>query len=106
MSGWATSAAPASGPSPATTLTTPAGSSGSQIRANSTTLGAANSDGFSTTVLPVASAGATFSAAEITGEFQGISAAITPSGSRTVETRIPGSSGGSVSPCSPRTRPA
>ena len=53
-------------------------------RTNSTTLGAANSDGLSTTVLPVASAGASLSAVEISGEFHGIRAAIGPSGSRTV----------------------
>ena len=56
--GCATSAAPTSGPKPVTTLRTPAGSSPDAVRTNSTTLAEANSDGFSTTVLPAASAGA------------------------------------------------
>ena len=44
----------------------------------------ASSDGFRTTVFPAASAGASLFASVISGEFHGISAAITPSGSRTV----------------------
>ena len=91
MSGWATSAAPTSGPE--------AGDDVEDARrqqrvghnpGHSTTLGAANSDGLRTTVLPAAKAGATLCASEIIGEFQGIIAAITPSGSLTVETRISG----------------
>jgi hypothetical protein len=40
-----------------------------------------NSDGFSTTVLPAASAGASFQAVSISGEFHGVIATTTPSGS-------------------------
>ena len=83
-SGWATSAAPTSGPKPVTTLSTPGGRISCAIRANSITLAEANSDGFSTTVLPAASAGPILLASVMIGEFQGISAAITPSGSRSV----------------------
>ncbi len=83
-SGWATSAAPTSGPKPVTTLTTPGGRIPCARRANSSTDALANSDGFSTTVLPAASAGPSLFASVISGEFQGISAAITPSGSRSV----------------------
>ncbi len=82
-SGWETSAAPTSGPNPVTTFSTPSGRISLASRANSTTLGEANSDGFSTTVLPAASAGPTLLARVMIGEFQGIRAPITPSGSRT-----------------------
>ena len=51
-------------------------------RTSSTTLGEANSDGFSTTVLPAASVGPIFCARVMIGEFQGIIAPIAPSGSR------------------------
>jgi hypothetical protein len=42
------------------------------------------SDGLITTVLPAASAGASFQAASSSGEFQGTIATTTPSGSRRV----------------------
>src|SRR5689334_21510458 len=80
-SGWPTSAAPTVGPKPVTTFTTPAGSRSAISRTNSSTLAEANSLGFSTTVLPQASAGASLLATVISGEFQGRIAAITPSGS-------------------------
>jgi hypothetical protein len=82
--GSATSAAPASGPKPVTTLSVPGGSRSSTIAANSRTLADAYSDGLTTSVLPVASAGAILLASVMIGEFQGISAAMTPSGSRRV----------------------
>ena len=67
-----------------TTLSTPGGRMSPSSVATSTTLGEANSDGLRTSVFPAASAGAIFCALVISGEFQGMIAAITPSGSRTV----------------------
>ena len=48
---------------------------------NSSTLADVNSDGLITTVLPAASAGASFHAVSSSGEFHGTMAATTPSGS-------------------------
>ena len=48
------------------------------------------SEGFHTTVFPAASAGASFHAASISGEFHGVIAAITPSGSSRVKLKTPG----------------
>ena len=48
---------------------------------NSSTEAEVNSEGFSTTVLPAASAGASFHAVRSRGEFHGVMAAMTPSGS-------------------------
>ena len=97
--GWDTSAAPTLGPKPVTTFSTPAGTRSSTARTNSTTLGEANSDGLITSVLPAASAGPTLLASVMIGEFHGISAAITPSGSRVrCNARLPGSSSGIWSP--------
>ena len=42
------------------------------------------SDGFRITVFPAASIGASFCASSVTGEFQGVMAATTPTGSRSV----------------------
>ena len=76
---------PASGPKPVTTLTTPAGKPAcSMIFMSSSSDADVYSDGFSTTVLPAASAGASFHAVSSSGEFQGIIAPITPSGSKRV----------------------
>ncbi|MOA43022.1 hypothetical protein D3C78_1651310 [compost metagenome] len=43
-----------------------------------------NSDGLITTVLPAARAGASFHVSSMSGEFQGVIATTTPSGSRLV----------------------
>jgi hypothetical protein len=65
-------AAPVS-PSPVTMLTTPFGSPPrSVISANSSAVSEVNSAGFSTTVLPAASAGAIFQASISSGKFHGI----------------------------------
>src|SRR6187455_1948330 len=81
-SGCSTSGAPTSGPKPVTTLTTPGGKPAcSTSRMNSSTLADVNSDGLMTTVLPAASAGASFHEVSSSGEFQGTIAAMTPSGS-------------------------
>src|SRR6478672_11568779 len=78
-SGCATSAAPVSGP-PVTTFSTPGGSpASSAISASSSAVSGVVSAGFSTTVLPHASAGAIFQAAISSGKFHGITAPQTPS---------------------------
>ena len=80
MSGSRTSAAPAA-PSPGTIDTTPGGSSASwRISASSSAVSGVVSAGFSTEVLPQASAGASFQAAISSGKFQGTIWAATPSG--------------------------
>ena len=62
-------------------LTTPGGSSAcSQISANSSADNGVVSAGFSTTVLPAASAGAIFQASISSGKFQGMIWPATPSG--------------------------
>ena len=81
MSGSRTSAAPAT-PSPGRIETTPGGSSASwRISASSSAVSGVVSAGFSTAVLPAASAGASFQAAISSGKFQGTICAATPSGS-------------------------
>jgi hypothetical protein len=66
--GWATSAAPVVGPSPGTTLTTPAGrpTSAASSARRSAVSGVAAS-GLSTAVQPAASAGASFQPASMIG---------------------------------------
>ena len=71
-SGWATSAWPVP-PAPVTMLTTPGGRSACwQISANSSAVSGVVSAGFSTTVLPHASAGAIFQASISSGKFHGM----------------------------------
>jgi hypothetical protein len=84
-SGCFTSASPASSPKPVTTFNTPGGKPASpRTRASRRMLRLASSGGFTTIVLPAASAGAIFRAASRSGKFQGTIAATTPSGSRSV----------------------
>ena len=69
-------------PKPVTTLTTPGGKPAcSTSFMNSSSEAEVNSDGLITTVLPAASAGASFHAVSSSGEFHGTIAATTPSGS-------------------------
>ena len=76
----ATRAAPVS-PSPVTMLTTPAGSPASrQISAKASAVSGVCSAGFSTTVLPAASAGAIFQASISSGKFHGMIWPQTPTG--------------------------
>ena len=76
----ATSAAPVA-PSPVTMLTTPGGSPVStQIAAKASAVRGVNSAGFSTTVLPAASAGAIFQASMSSGKFHGMICPHTPTG--------------------------
>ena len=80
MPGCATIAAPVR-PSPVTMLTTPGGSSACrQTSAKRSAVSGVVCDGFSTTVLPHASAGAIFQASISSGKFQGMICPATPSG--------------------------
>ena len=80
--GCVTSAAPTSGPSPVTTLTTPFGNPASaNSGANSSIDADVNSEGLITAVQPAASAGASFQLVSVSGEFHGVMIAITPLGS-------------------------
>ena len=80
-SGCFTNASPVE-PSPVTMLTTPAGISASwHSSANKSAVSGVNSAGFSTTVFPVASAGAIFHANISSGKFQGMICPTTPQGS-------------------------
>ena len=77
-SGCFTNASPVE-PSPVTMLTTPGGSAISeQISAKASAVSGVNSAGLSTTVLPVARAGAIFQASISNGKFQGMICPTTP----------------------------
>ncbi len=81
-SGWATSALPVR-PSPVMMFTTPGGSpASSQSSANRSAVREVNSAGLSTTVFPVAIAGAIFHASMRSGKFQGMIWPTTPTGTR------------------------
>ena len=91
--GASTSAAPVS-PAPVTMFTTPGGSSASWITcASSSAVSGVVSAGFSTSVFPVASAGASFHAAISIGKFHGMIWPATPRG----RTRRPGNAYSSLS---------
>ena len=79
-----------------TTFSTPGGTTSSTRRTNSSTDTDAYSDGLITSVLPAARAGPILLASVMIGEFHGMSAAMTPSGSRVVNATLPGSSSGIV----------
>jgi hypothetical protein len=84
-SGWVTSGSPTSAPRPVTTFTTPGGKpAAATSRASSSIDAEVNSDGFTTTVQPAASAGASFQLVMVRGEFQGVMIATTPFGSSLV----------------------
>ena len=88
-SGWTESWLPTPGPSPFTRLKTPAGiPAASTISAKTYEESGATSEGFSTTVQPAASAGATFRTTWFIGQFQGVMSAQTPIGS--IRMRAPG----------------
>ena len=79
------SGSPAPAPKPGSTLNTPGGSPASiASSASRIALSGDFSDGLSTTLLPMASAGASFQVAISIGKFQGTMAPITPSGSRVI----------------------
>ena len=90
MPGCALSAAPASGPSPCTTLKTPAGRPASAVMsASSDAVSGAHSGGLATTVLPAARAGPMRQVASISGAFHGVIIAVTPAGSQVIRSRWP-----------------
>ena len=66
-SGWRTSPAPAGSPWPKITFSTPFGRCSAQISASRAAVSGVCSEGFSTTVLPAASAGPIFQIAIISG---------------------------------------
>src|SRR5439155_404625 len=70
--------------SPFTKFTTPGGSTASTIRQSSATPSGSTGDGFTTTVLPHASAGPIFPAQFVIGKLKGVMQATTPTGSRTM----------------------
>ena len=83
--------------------TRPAVLHGGAVMAFADTLGAVATvanlgEGFSTTVLPAANAGASFHVASSNGEFHGVSAATTPRGSSRVKLKKPGRSLGRTRP--------
>src|SRR5207244_13169744 len=106
-SGCSTRAEPTSAPKPVTTLKTPSGSPASLVKsANSSVLTEANSDGFTTTEQPAASAGAHFIAQNIKGEFHAVMTATTPTGSRSVSASISAFSTGTTTPSTLSAKPA
>ena len=66
-SGWATMPAPTGTPSPVITFTTPDGKISEMYSASMSVVSGVCSEGFRTTVLPAASAGASFQTAIIIG---------------------------------------
>ncbi len=86
--GWRTSASPVVRPSPCTTLKMPAGMPARiASSARCSTENGVISEGFRTTALPAASAGAIFHDAITSGKFHGAMAPITPYGSAIVMPR-------------------
>src|SRR5205085_53878 len=78
-SAWVTRASPILAPQPGSTWSAPGGRPASiAIRPNIRAVSGDREAGFSTTVLPAASAGATFQQAIGKGKFQGTMAATTP----------------------------
>ncbi len=59
------------------------------MRSKRSAVSGVSSAGLSTTVLPAASAGASFHDAIVSGKFHGVMSATTPSGSRTVKAMPP-----------------
>ena len=83
--GCAESGAPAVSPKPCTTLNAPDGSPASvTISASSVAESGDHSAGFSTTVFPAASAGASLQVVSISGAFHGMISPATPTGLRIV----------------------
>src|SRR5262245_49011827 len=75
--------APSSLP-PESTFSTPGGTISFRMSATMRDVSGVYGDGFATTVLPASQEGASFHASRITGKFQGVIAATTPSGLRTI----------------------
>ena len=104
-SGCSTSRWPTVAPEPTSTFTTPSGIPASlAISSKRSAVMGVSTAGLSTTVLPAASAGASFQEAINSGKFQGVINPTTPSGSRTVNACPPAT--GIVSPCGHSGAPA
>src|SRR5438128_1180229 len=104
-SGCSTSRSPTVRPAPTTTLSTPSGMpADSASSSSSSAVMGVKPAGFSTTVLPAASAGPTFQEAMAIGKFQGTISPTTPSGSRNVMSTPPAT--GMVLPSSRSGAPA
>ena len=83
--GWRVSRSPTTRPLPGTRLNAPAGSpASSKTRASSKAASGVSPAGLSTTVVPAASAGTTFTTTWCSGRFHGVIAATTPTGSRRI----------------------
>ena len=83
--GCCTMASPTVGPRPLTTFSTPSGKPISAASAASmVAVRGVTSEGFATTVLPAASAGAIFQVNRYSGRFHGLMQPTTPSGGRSV----------------------
>src|SRR3954453_4881535 len=81
--GCETSASPISAPRPVTTVSTPSGTPASENSfGTSSAAGGVGAAGFATTVLPLASAGATLVPSSVSGKLYGVIAAHTPIGRR------------------------
>src|SRR6185369_3858375 len=105
--GWRTSARPTAGPLPVMTLKTPSGMPASVTSlASSSAVTGVWSEGLTTIVQPVASAGASFHVKSNSGEFHGTTAATTPTGTRWVNATKLGLSEGMLSPVSLSAQPA
>ena len=104
-SGCSTNRHPASAPVPTTTSSTPSGNPASRASsAKRSAVRGVSSEGFSTTVLPQASAGPSFQLAISRGKFHGVMSPTTPSGSWKVNATPPAT--GMVSPRCLSTAPA
>ena len=104
-SGCSISRCPTTEPLPVTTLRTPSGiPASSASSASRSAESGVSSAGFSTTVLPVASAGPSFQDEMLSGKFHGTIRPTTPSGSRNVRSTPPAT--GIVSPWCLSTAPA
>ena len=104
-SGCSISRCPTTEPLPEMTLSTPSGMPASSASSASRSEDSGvSSAGFSTTVLPHASAGPSFQDAMFSGKFHGVISPTTPSGSRNVMSTPPAT--GIVSPWNLSTAPA
>src|SRR5262245_24919066 len=81
-SGASTSASPIAGSEPQTKFSTPGGSTSFTMRQSAPTPRGSPGAGFTTTVLPHASAGPIFPAQFVIGKLYGVMQATTPTGSR------------------------
>jgi hypothetical protein len=105
--GWFASAAPVPAPRPVTTLYTPGGNPASSTSLlNSSVNTGVKSEGFTIIVHPAASAGANFRLMRKMGEFHGVIAATTPTGSSGFQTKKSLFPVGTVSPWILSARPA